>query len=51
MDAKRNDEMTEQQVQSHVRMDNGESRRNCANSEKEWVRRLTTGKVAKEKKE
>ena len=44
MNARTNAEMTELRVQRQARMGYGESRRNGANSEKEWLRKMTTGR-------
>ena len=45
MNVKTNEGMTEQRVQSHVRMVYDESRRDCAIGEKEWLRKLASPHV------
>jgi len=51
MNVKTNAEMTEQRVQSHACMVYDESRLNCTIGEKEWLRKLTTGKPVEKKEQ
>ena len=51
MNVQTNEQMTEQRVQSHAHMAHDKSRQNCAISEKEWLRKLTTGNPVEKKEQ